>query len=215
MPEPEIERPVSPLTGMAPAPDLQMHAPVRRNPSPLYYMTLLALIALSVFTLWLYQSKNAMQADVVPNLMPEKEIIQVKEPVKEIVVTTVTQPTVAPKPANVKTFTVVKPVESNAGVRPASVKAVTVAPAPAPRPEIAEVVQPVTLPLVQDELVVEPKPEVVIQPVQQEVVYYPPTQPEVVVDDMVGKPQYNVSREKDIIVAPEPRPVTVDEGYYY
>lgn len=69
-----LVRPASPIVANAPV----VNAPVvdehKHKPSILYYVLLLVLIALSIFTLWLYQRSN-VSADVMPTVTPDENIV--------------------------------------------------------------------------------------------------------------------------------------------
>lgn len=70
----ELVRPASPMAGNTPVVNVPVESESKRKPNVLYYVLLLVLIALSVFTLWLYQRSNVV-GDVVPTLVPETETV--------------------------------------------------------------------------------------------------------------------------------------------
>ncbi len=59
-------RPVSPITGEAPSPSMDARVEMRNKPTVVYYIMLVMLIVLSIFTLWFYQKSTGN--NVVPNL---------------------------------------------------------------------------------------------------------------------------------------------------
>lgn len=194
-------RPVSPITGDAG----QTVAVVRRRPTALYYVLLIALIALSVFTLWVYQkSANENLPDLGMKKQAVVEEVQESEKVQtadvptpfieeEKTVSAVVEPAVVPAP-------VVEPEPVNVAVE---VETVPVTP--------AEPVQ-VLSDVVPEEIVVTPEPvlPVVADPemktveaetpfLSDEVVEKKPTKP--LLDVLVNKPAYNVSQNEKMFVA--------------
>ncbi|MDE6571001.1 MAG: hypothetical protein K2L95_02160 [Alphaproteobacteria bacterium] len=177
-------RPVSPITGapVAPAGDTR-----RRKPTLLYYVMLILLIALSIFTLWLYQKSTN---NAKPDLAATGESIAVSD-----------TPTPAPQPVvsddGPNPFIQVEPVDP-APVEIAPVEPVEIEPEPViipePQPAPVEIMQPEPAPVVM------PEPEPAIpEPVYQEtdvtVMAPAPAQP------VVNKPAYNVSQQEKMFVA--------------
>ncbi len=155
--------PATPIPDVAPAPissDMRPTSPVSgknivspaesasRKPSIVYYVLLIALIALSIFTLWLYQSKapdttpdlttpveqtQPAKPEPVPESVPEPEPIPEPEPVPVIEPAPVVIPTVKPEPVPVATPVVEpEPIIESPFLSPEPV--VEPEPEPAPKP---------------------------------------------------------------------------------
>ena len=203
-------RPVSPITGVA----AETATPVSHKPTTLYYVMLVVLIMLSIFTLWFYQ-KSAN--DTLPELGA-----QTKPIVEEVVVATEQQEAVADAPspfiAQVKVAEP-QPQEPVAVVEPEPIlpepEVADIEPEPIPvTPAVPvqvtdEVVPTVEIPAtpapVEEEVVAEPD-VVPVEPetpfLTEETVVAPPLKP--IIDIVVDKPAYNVSQnEKMFVAAPE------------
>ena len=202
-------RPVSPITGVA----TETATPVRHKPTALYYIMLVVLIVLSIFTLWIYQ-KSAN--DTLPELGA-----QTKPIVEEVVVATEKQEVVADAPSPFIAQVEVaepQPQEPVAVVEPEPVL---------PEPEVADIEPepiPVTpavpvqvaediVPMVEIPATPAPVEEVVAEPdvvpVEPETPFLTDetvvaTPPKPIIDMVVNKPAYNVSQnEKMFVAAPE------------
>lgn len=180
-------RPVSPITGNA-APT----NPAPRKPTLVYYIMLILLIGLSVFTLWLYQKNTSEKTPDLTTTVPTAEVavdeskgssmdspfIPELEPVAEDVV-------------DVQT-TIAEPVIEE----------------PVVEPEPVAVEEPVPLPVTEPEPVVPTKPVSDIS-IESVTVSVPVVEPELVVipteeEVLASKPSYNVSQnEKMFVAAPE------------
>lgn len=183
---PVVGRPVSPMTGTAVSP--MGSGTDGRKPSFLYYILLVALIILSIFTLWLYQKKNG---ENVPDLAattvaPKEESAPLSQNgespfiVAEEKVATTETPEVEPAP--------MAPAEQGLQPIPESV----------PEP-VAPIVDE-TLPMVP--VVVEPEPE----PIPEDTPFLsePEPEPEPVKPVVVNKPAYNAgSQNENMFVAGE------------
>ncbi len=201
-------RPVSPITGGA-----VPTTPAPKKPTLLYYIMLVLLIALSIFTLWLYQ-KN-ISSDNTPDLTaPLQQVEETVQPEKNLdELDTSAESAFIPE----------VPVEEEVNVESVQIEV--------PVPEKVEPVQieteiepepvPVIVPVQQDTVVVEPEPVAVevedvepfIQPINQpEVISEPepvvPTEEEII----ASKPAYNVSQNEKMFVA-DPEYET-DTPYY-
>ncbi|MCR4917560.1 MAG: hypothetical protein K5912_01285 [Alphaproteobacteria bacterium] len=73
----EVSRPVSPITGSS-AGTTSVVTKEHQKPTVIYYLLLIVLIALTIFTLWLYQKKNG---NVTPSL--SQDTVEVSEPVAQ------------------------------------------------------------------------------------------------------------------------------------
>ncbi len=174
-----VQRPTSPITAPTPAPE-----PAPKRPSALYYVLLLALIALSIFTLWLYQKRTS---DTIPALTTTAQTPEIVEtaPIME-------QPTKI-IPVEPEILEIPEPVAAE----PEPV-IVDIPPEPVlisePEPEPAPVV-------VEPEPVPEPV-DVIVSPFidtpSAEPVAEPEPEPAPVV---VNKPEYNVSQNENMFVA--------------
>ncbi len=194
-------RPVSPITGVAPV-AVDENGGRSQKPNLMYYIMLLLLIVMSIFTLWLYQQRSG---DSVPDLtasvpvattdttktesdttatspfISESEIVTaqqvaVKEPVAE---------QVAPAPV------VSQPEPEPVPVTASEPEPVPVAPVSEPEPEPV----PVT-PVVSE-------PEPVVVPSVPTII--PTTEPERVIaseeEVIASKPAYSVSQQEKMFVA--------------
>ena len=130
-------RPVSPITNEAPAAVAPVGAPVQSGgkPTMLYYVLLIVLIVLSVFTLWFYQ-KSAN--DTMPELGAKTEPVVVEEVVEQ---QTVEEPVVVPEPIEVE---------------PVALEPVVI---PEIEPTVVDVTEPVVESVVEAETVPVTEPE--------------------------------------------------------
>lgn len=200
-------RPVSPITGAV----AETATPVHHKPTMLYYVMLVVLIVLSVFTLWMYQ-KSAN--DSVPELGAQtkpvvEEVVQEKQSAEPSVATSPfveTQqpvaPIVEPEPV-VEPEPIVAPVDVEPEIADVESEPVPVTPAePVPMAEEAVPVVPVEI---TPEPVEETVAESVVAPVEEspflteETVVTQPSKP--IVDMVVDKPAYNVSQNEKMFVA--------------
>lgn len=168
-------RPVSPVTGM-PARPVDGGKSDGKKPTFLYYILLIALIVLSIFTLWLYQKKNS---ETVPDLAATTTVKEEEPtPVKEQ-----ETPFIA--------------VEETVSVEPEPV----VVAEPEPEPVVEEPVAPVideTVPAIP--VVAEPEPEPLS--VETPFITEPEPEPEPVKPVVVNKPAYNAgSQNENMFVA--------------
>ncbi len=166
-------RPVSPITG-APVAAVGAAAPRAQKPTVVYYLMLIALIVLSIFTLWLYQKNSS---DATPDLAATVAA-------EEVVVADA--PTLAED-------VLVEEVE----VVPEPVPVVTPEPEPVVTPEPTPVV--VETPVV----VAEPEPvTVAVAPIETEPVPVKPVVDAALEAEIIAKkPAYNVSQNENMFVA--------------
>lgn len=202
-------RPVSPITGVV----AETATPVRHKPTALYYIMLVVLIVLSIFTLWIYQ-KSAN--DAVPELGA-----QTKPVVEETVVVVEPQEMVADTPSPfLAQVEVVEPQvqEPVAVIEPtpvlpepeiADIESEPIPATPAVPVQVAEEIAPTVEISATPEPVVEMVAEPVVAPVEPESPFLTEetvvaTPPKPVIDMVVDKPAYNVSQnEKMFVAAPE------------
>jgi len=194
-------RPVSPISGAAPVAASDGGG---RRPTLLYYIMLLALIALSVLTLWLYQKKSATNVPDLTTVAPAKQATtQPMENAKD-------SPFIAPAP-DVESAAVVETVEITAPTPIAEPAPVVVAePEPEPVPvsapvadETTPVVEPGSEPV---PVVAEPEPVAVVSEQLESDVPSPfITAPKSVIaseeEIIASKPAYNVSQQEEMFVA--------------
>lgn len=179
-------RPVSPVTGM-PASDVVRGGDTGgRRPTFMYYVLLIALIVLSIFTLWLYQKKNN---DTVPDLAATVTTQQKDAPEK-------TSETEAPSESPF----IVTQQESVVIEEP-------VAPAPVVQemPEPEPIAQEPAAPVVDETVPAIPvvaEPAVVQMPEETPFLTEPEPEPEPVKPVVVNKPAYNAgSQNENMFVA--------------
>ena len=177
-------RPVSPITGVAPVEDVNG---IRKKPTMLYYVMLILLIVLSVFTLWVYQQK--MTNDSMPELAEKNpavtevaEVATVEAVPEEVALDDEPEQPVAVEPVAVVVEDVVpetvvatpaEPVQPVADVKPLPVEVT-----PEPTPVLVDAVE------VAEEVVPEPVKKI-------------PSEAEI----LAAKPAYNVSQNEKMFVA--------------
>lgn len=185
-------RPMSPITGNA-APT----NPAPRKPTWIYYVMLILLIGLSIFTLWLYQ-KNTNQN--VPDLTATVPTVQESEQTSPDVGSDIDSPFIAEMDTSVsdeKTqITVDAPVAEP--VEPVTVTEPVVEPEPVPEPEPVETVS--------EPVVTEPEPVADIEITSIDMAPIKPVaEPEPVIETeeeiLASKPAYNVSQNENMFVA--------------
>lgn len=211
-------RPLSPITG-ASVPE----TPIQRKPTMMYYIMLIILIVLSIFTLWIYQKSantSAPNLDAKTQPMPNAEIVQTEQPATEakktdstespFVQTVTVDEVITPKPAvATPAEPVIIPEPEPAIVTP---EIVTVEPEPVPV-ESEKLSEPETVSAVVEIVPVtaEPVTQPVVQPVEMPVSPFIsdevvtkkiPTEAEV----LASKPAYNVSQQEKMFVAETPEP---------
>lgn len=181
-----VARPVSPITGMS-----MPTNPAPRKPTLIYYVMLVLLIGLSIFTLWLYQRNTGdKMPDLTTTISTAEDTVAVSNteesvdspfiPEVEYVSVTETEPVVEPEPV-IETF-----------VEPAVVE---------PQPIIQEEQEPVAF---ESEPVAEPEPVTMVNVVEEQadiiaedVKNTIPTEEEI----LASKPSYNVSQNEKMFVA--------------
>lgn len=180
-----VVRPVSPITGTA-APT----NPAPRKPTLIYYVMLVLLIGLSIFTLWLYQrSTTEKTPDLTATVSATEQIVKesidesVESPLLPVLETPVVEQPVAPAPVEVP----VPVAEPEPVVEP---EPVMVEPEPAPviEPVVTETIDDVVIqPIAEPEPVVISEPEPVVIETEEEI--------------LANKPSYNVSQNENMFVA--------------
>ena len=85
-----LVRPASPVAETTPVVNAPVVDESKHKPNLLYYVLLLVLIALSVFTLWLYQRSN-VSPDVMPALTPDENVVKQTEEVVDVPTTNVVE----------------------------------------------------------------------------------------------------------------------------
>lgn len=178
-------RPVSPISGgVVPV----SGSSSRQKPTMIYYLMLVVLIVLAIFTLWLYQKRNS---DTVPELettAPAPVVEQTKS-------ATITEdsPFIEPEQAVIEKVAQVD-VMSEPEIQQPEPEPVAVEPEPISEPEPEPtVVEPAPVPVVAPpETTPEPEP-VVIEPAPKAI----PSEEEII----ASKPAYNVSQQEKMFVA--------------
>ena len=178
-------RPVSPIADAHGDNNAVVSSGVTRaKPAALYYVMLIALIVLSIFTLWIYQrSVNDNLPELGAKSVAEPEVVApVVEPVEE----PVAEPIPVPMPITMETEPV---VEEEPVAEPEPVIEPVVEPEPVVEAPVEEVVP------VED---IEPESPFMVD----DVVDFVPVEP--VPDVIVNKPEYSVSpQDKPVVMAPE------------
>lgn len=182
-------RPVSPITGS----DTPTN-PAPHKPTFVYYVMLVLLIALSIFTLWLYQKNTSEKVPDLTTTVSTPEVV-VEETTSDADLDSPFIPVL--EPADVESDSVIE-VQSEEQVVPV----VEDIPEIEPEPVIEEIEAP--MPVIEPEPV-EPAPvaDVVVEtmvstaPVIEEPAPVIPTEEEI----LASKPSYNVSQNENMFVA--------------
>lgn len=186
-------RPVSPISGdvpTAPAAPVAVGAE-RGRPALLYYVMLIVLIVLSIFTLWVYQrSANDALPELGAQVQTETVVEEpAPEPVAEVQIEEPEPvPVVVPEP---------EPVAVTPEIEPEPVPVVE------PEPiQVAPVVEPTPVPVTPD------VPEPTVEPVQSESPFLSddevqPVKRPTVEEILAKKPAYGVSQNEKMFVADE------------
>ena len=196
-------RPVSPITGTA-APT----NPAPRKPTFVYYLLLILLIGLSIFTLWLYQRNTNDQVPDLTTTVPTAQVADVAtdesgDAADSPFIPEIETPAPVAKPAVVEVpAPVVDEPEPVAQPEPEPVPVPVSEPEPEPEPEPVAQFEPETV-------VLEPQPVQDADVVIESVNVTPPApvnEPEPVVveseeDILASKPAYNVSQNENMFVA--------------
>jgi len=200
-----VARPVSPVGGNN---GTAGNVTARSRPTLLYYVMLIALIVMSIFTLWMYQksSKDSSVPDVATTAPETANADALADVNANPFLDLGDAPTPAADNASVVESDVVTVTETVTDVAPVVPDDV-----PAPTPEPEPVVEPVAapeLPVESPPAVTEPVPatptvtEPQVQPVADEPVNSAapaPAQPDA--EPVVDKPAYNVSQNEKMFVA--------------
>lgn len=178
-------RPVSPISGgVVPV----SGSSSRQKPTMIYYLMLVVLIVLAIFTLWLYQKRNS-------DTVPELETTAPAPVVEQTKPATITEdsPFIEPEQAVIEKVAQVD-VMSEPEIQQPEPEPVAVEPEPISEPEPEPtVVEPAPVPVVaQPETTPEPEP-VVIEPAPKAI----PSEEEII----ASKPAYNVSQQEKMFVA--------------
>nr|DAU94624.1 MAG TPA: hypothetical protein [Microviridae sp.] len=178
-------RPVSPISGgVVPV----SGSSSRQKPTMIYYLMLVVLIVLAIFTLWLYQKRNS-------DTVPELETTAPAPVVEQATPATITEdsPFIEPEQAVIEKVAQVD-VLSKPEIQQPEPEPVAVEPEPISEPEPEPtVVEPAPVPVVaQPETTPEPEP-VVIEPATKAI----PSEEEII----ASKPAYNVSQQEKMFVA--------------
>lgn len=189
-------RPVSPITGKS-------VGSAAKKPTLMYYVMLVLLIALSIFTLWVYQ-KSA--SDNVPDLAsavkPEQTAPMPTENAPQQddspFIDVAAEPVKAPQPVETKTAPDPEPVVASEQSKPDDS---VVVPVVEIEPEPVPVVVPEPVPVMEPEPVADETPFITPEPVADAPARVIPTDEEI----MASKPGYNVSQQENMFVA--------DDGY--
>ncbi len=178
-------RPVSPISGgVVPV----SGSSSRQKPTMIYYLMLVVLIVLAIFTLWLYQKRNS-------DTVPELETTAPAPVVEQTTPATITEdsPFIEPEQAVIEKVAQVD-VMSEPEIQQPEPEPVAVEQEPISEPEPEPtVVEPAPVPVVaQPETTPEPEP-VVIEPAPKAI----PSEEEII----ASKPAYNVSQQEKMFVA--------------
>jgi hypothetical protein len=231
-------RPVSPITGG----DVAVVTPAPRKPNVIYYTLLLVLIALSIFTLWIYQkstNKNlpelgaTVQVETTEKSVAKNE--QASDESSPFIVAETEQPKVEAKkvetePAPVKVEEpVVVPQPTKVAIAEVEPETVPATPAEvvtiASGVDIVDVLPSPAMPVVE-ETPVQPEPEVVEAAADEDAEEVEETSPfltdevvekpksKSVAEIIASKPVYNVARDDKAFVAdPEFETDAVEEEF--
>ncbi|MBQ0013407.1 MAG: hypothetical protein KBS86_02470 [Proteobacteria bacterium] len=190
-PEPSVAesafRPVSPVTGTYAAPQVPASESVQHKPGLMYYILLIALIILSIFTLWMYQksTKTGTTPEIVTETPNVETTAKTETPDLPVIVsdTNITEPVAAdtkPEPI-IQESTVVEPEPVVVEPEPVVVE---------PEPVVVEPQTVATMP--SADFTIKPLPT-------QQVV--PANIGEVETAAVIDKPAYNVSQNENMFVS--------------
>lgn len=194
-------RPVSPITGVAPV-AVDENGGRSQKPNLMYYIMLLLLIVMSIFTLWLYQQRSG---DSVPDLTASVPVATT-DTTKTESDTTATSPFISESEiVTAQQVAVKEPVAEQVAPAPvASQPEPEPVPVTASEPEpvpVAPVSEPEPEPVPVTPVVSEPEPVVV--PSVPTII--PTTEPERVIaseeEVIASKPAYSVSQQEKMFVA--------------
>ncbi len=204
-------RPVSPITGNA-----EPTAPAPRKPTLIYYVMLILLIGLSIFTLWLYQKNSTEKAPDLTQTEPVKEVVA--EPTStESELDSPFLPVIEPEPVAVEPEPEPIPVPAPvAGPEPVQetvteeVQAEQMVEQPVATPEPAPVIEEPEVPAQTADVVIENIGMAASAPVIEPEPVSIPTEEEV----LASKPSYSVSSQNEnmFIASPEYDTETVYSG---
>lgn len=207
-------RPVSPITGgdggvLSPAP-VSDATITPRKPTMLYYVLLIILIVLSVFTLWFYQNTTNKSVPELGAKTQQEQAVVAEEPVAKVVVEEAIVEEVAPVVE--EEVAVTEPVPA---VEPEPVVIPDVVPEPVPvvepepvQLEVAVEPEPVPVtPVVEEPATVVPEPTVaVIEPVSPFLTEEDAQPAKKIMTEeeiLASKPAYGVSQNERMFVADE------------
>ena len=204
-------RPVSPITGNA-----EPTSPAPRKPTLIYYVMLILLIGLSIFTLWLYQKNSAEKAPDLTQTEPVEEVVA--EPTStEPELDSPFLPVIEPEPVAVEPepepIPVPVPVAEPEPVQEAvteEVQAEQMVEQPVATPEPAPVIEEPEVPAQTADVVIENIGMFASAPVIEPEPVSIPTEEEV----LASKPSYSVSSQNEnmFIASPEYDTETVYSG---
>ena len=181
-------RPVSPITGN----DTTTN-PAPRKPTLIYYIMLVLLIGLSIFTLWLYQKNTGQKA---PDLTETVPVVEVEDVTENVTSNELDSPFIPEIEKVEEPITIAVPVSeppvSNEKVEPVLPVTEPVAEEVVPEVDVHTVVEDVvvTEPATQSSITEEP-----VESFTEPVVI--PTEEEV----LASKPSYNVSQNENMFIA--------------
>ncbi len=210
-------RPVSPISGgdgdaLPPAPVADATI-TPRKPTVLYYVLLIILIVLSVFTLWFYQNTTNKSVPELGAKTQQEQAVVAEEPVAEVVVEDAIVEDVTPVVEEEVVVTEPEPVPV-AEPEPVVIPDVVPEPVPVVEPEPVQLevtVEPESVPVtpvVEDPVTVVPEPTVaVIGPVVSPFLTDEDAQPakKIMTEEeiLASKPAYGVSQNEKMFVADE------------
>lgn len=189
-------RPVSPIVAPAPVMPVDAGETPARKPTTLYYVMLVVLIVLSIFTLWVYQRSTSgnvpdlaavgnVADDIAPtDAMSDNPFITEPDvPMADVVTEVAVAPVVTPEPVADEPAPIPEPEP--------------VEPEPVPEPEPAPA-EPVVVP----EPVPEPEPDPIpVAPILPVTVAEPEPVIATEAEVIASKPAYNVSQQDKMFVA--------------
>lgn len=204
-------RPVSPITGNA-----EPTSPAPRKPTLIYYVMLILLIGLSIFTLWLYQKNSTEKAPDLTQTEPVEEVVA--EPTStEPELDSPFLPVIEPEPVAVEPepepIPVPAPVAEPEPVQETvteEVQAEQMVEQPVVTPEPAPVIEEPEVPAQAADVVIENIGMAASAPVVEPEPVSIPTEEEV----LASKPSYSVSSQNEnmFIASPEYDTETVYSG---
>lgn len=214
-PEPQYSNPIRPVMPAVSAVDtVVVDKNTRSKPTFIYYLLLVVLIVLSIFTLWLYQKQVGTGKPLLTTVASEKVVEEsVPETTKEVVLDKV-ETTKPEKVQGAEEFVFDDEDFDAEETESATVQEETKVIAESEQETIAEEADVAEVIETEDEVVEESVEPVIIDAVTANIMPTNDSDEEVIEEANVNKPEYDVgSKNDDMIVSEEEYQESVDNQY--